>query len=498
MNAGWGLLTAVLGCFAVTAAAQQGPTLRFSDTVTQARLTAPYQSALDNLLQTNTVPIPASSEAGGYNQTGLLSKQPNTFIRAGGGYHQPWTRDASVNSWSAASLLEPAAARNTLLAVLKREPDGKLIIQQDNQWWDQVIWITAAWNHYLVTGDRAFLASAYEAAANTLARRKAEQWNVQYSLFQGPSFLNDGIAGYPAPPADATESRGSFVLAYPGADKTMALSTNCLYVAAYRNLARMAHALGKPAGDADGKADALAASIRNRFWLPAHGRFGYLLRPDGSRDDSQESAGEAFALLFGIASPEQAASILKTVQTTPHGIPDSTPAFTRFSVDHPGRHNVIVWPPIEAFWAQAAAEKGDAPAFAREMDTLADLVNGSGGKFWEIYNGTTGKPDGGWQVGHEWTSEQDQTWSATGYLRMVYLGLFGMRFGEAGLSFAPTLPEKWGPVTLSGMRYRGAELTIKLSGAGQKVRSMTLDGKPGSQIPAALIGAHTVAIVLGS
>ncbi len=480
---------------------QSGPRLTFANPATQARLAAPYQSALINLLQTNTVPIPESTEAGGYDQTELLSSSPETFLRAGGGYHQPWTRDASVNSWNAASLLEPAVARNTLLAVLKREPDGKLIVQQDNQWWDQVIWVTAAWNHYLVTGDRAFLADAYEAATDTLARRKQQQWNLQFELFQGPSFLNDGIAGYPAPPADPAESRGSFVLAYPGAEKIMALSTNCLYVAAYRNLARMAHALAKPMGDADAQADALAASVRKQFWLPEKGRFGYLLRPDGAEsvrlDDSQESAGEAFALLFGVATPDQTASVLKTVQTTPHGIPDSTPAFARFSPDHPGRHNVIVWPPIEAFWAQAAAEKGDVPAFTREVDALAGLVNGSGGKFWEIYNGDTGKPDGGWQVGHEWTSEQDQTWSATGYLRMIYLALFGMRFSEEGLSFAPTLPEGWGPVTLSGVRYRGATLTITLSGAGQAVRSFTIDGKAGRQVPATLTGAHTVVVVLG-
>ncbi len=493
----FGIVAALLLIPSTVGAQSFAPILTFSNPDRNTTLTAPYQSALDNL-HTNTVPIPASTEAGGYNQTGLLNDHPGTFIRAGGGYKQPWTRDASVNSWNAASLLEPAAARNTLLAVLKREPGGKLIVQQDNQWWDQVIWVTSAWNHYLVTGDRAFLENAYEAAMNTLARRKQQQWNAQFGLFQGPSFLNDGIAGYPAPPADPTESRGSFVLAYPGADRIMALSTNCLYVGAYRAAARMAHALSKPAGNADAQADALAASIRKQFWLPAQGRFGYLLRPDGGRDDSQESAGEAFALLFGVATPEQAASVLKTVQTTPHGIPDSSPAFARFDAQHPGRHNVIVWPPIEAFWAQAAAERGDVPAFAREVDALTGLVNASGGKFWEIYNGTTGKPDGGWQVGHEWTSEQDQTWSATGYLRMIYAGLFGMRFSETGLSFTPTLPAAWGPVTLTGLHYRGAVLTIKLSGEGQKVRSFLMDNKPAGQVPATLTGAHTVEIVLGS
>ena len=191
--------------------------------------------------------------------------------------------------------------------------------------------------------------------------------------------------------------------------------------------------------------------------------------------------------------------MLKTAQVTPHGIPDSTPAFTRFSPDHPGRHNVIIWPPIEAFWAEAAARGGDVPAFARETENLAALANGTGGRFWEIYNAQTGKPDGGWQVEHEWTSEQDQTWSATGYLRMVYAGLFGMRFSETGLLFEPTLPQGWGAVSLTGLRYRAATLTVRLSGAGQMVRSVKLDGKAQAkaELPATLMGAHTLEIELG-
>lgn len=86
---------------------------------------------------------------------------PNTFIKAGGGYNEPWTRDASINAWNAGSLLEPVVARNTLWAVAQRQPDGSVVLQRDNQWWDKVIWITAAWNHPKVTGDRTFLQTAY-------------------------------------------------------------------------------------------------------------------------------------------------------------------------------------------------------------------------------------------------------------------------------------------------------------------------------------------------
>ena len=56
-----------------------------------------YAAALRNLLDTNTVP----GRGGG---------EPPLFIRAGAGYPDPWTRDAAINAWGGASMLEPMAA----------------------------------------------------------------------------------------------------------------------------------------------------------------------------------------------------------------------------------------------------------------------------------------------------------------------------------------------------------------------------------------------------
>lgn len=41
-------------------------------------------------------------------------------------------------------------------------------------------------------------------------------FNPAYGLFAGPSFFNDGIAGYPAPPADDTESVSTGSMPWPG------------------------------------------------------------------------------------------------------------------------------------------------------------------------------------------------------------------------------------------------------------------------------------------
>ena len=492
-------LVAALLCGA-EARGQAAPVLSFASAERDASLGAVYRSAIENLLRINTVRVPHRGRDA-YNQAGLLRRRPGTFFRAGGGYKQPWTRDASVNSWSGGSLLAPEVARNTLFSVVRRERNGKLIVQQDDQWWDQTIWIVAAWNHFLVTGDRAFLAHAYEAAEDTLDRERELHFNQTFGLFAGPAFLNDGIAGYPVPPATASEDQGSFVLRYAGADRAMVLSTNCIYAGAYGAAAAMAAELHKPSQAAAFSAQgaALAVQIRERFWLAVEGRFGYLLHADGTLDRSQEGSGSAFALLFGVATPEQSASVLRTVHEERFGLPDVWPAFARYSAEQPGRHNNILWPPIMALWAEAAAKAGEVTIFAREVERLAGLAAGDRDHFWEIYNGDTGLPSGGWQAGHLWFSEPNQTWSATAYLRMIYTGLFGLRFSVDGLRFEPTLPAGWGDVTLRGVRYRGTVLTIELHGAGRMVKSFRLDGRRMAEptVSLRLKGRHTIVMEMG-
>lgn len=498
------LPAASAGAQTAQAAVVARPTLTFSDFAARATLGHAYRVALANLLDVNTVPYDAAT----YNTTGFLTDPSGTFIRAGGGYRQPWTRDASVNSWNAASLLEPAVARNTLWAVVARRPDGSLVVQQDNQWWDQCVWIVSAWNHYLITGDLSFLADAYEVARNTLDTRRKADYDAGYGLFRGPAFFNDGIAAYPVPPGTDPET-SSFVLDYPGTDTQMTLSTNVLYAEAYRRTGLMGRELGRPTREAasfEATADSLVASVNRHFWMPDAGRYGYFIHDgDGSEpgilDPSQEGTGQAFAVLFHVADSARARSVLANVHEEPWGIPDVWPHFARYDDEHPGRHNVIVWPMVQGFWADAVAEVGDGPVFAREVEHLAALAmdpDKGAGHFQEIYNAGTGAPDGGWQTGHHWDAEPDQTWSATAYLRMVYDGLFGMRFRTDGVVFEPLLPAGWGDVTLAGVHYRGMILNVTLHGAGRTITRCEVDDVEATRcgVSAGLVGTHTIDVTL--
>ncbi|MEV5503033.1 glycosyl hydrolase family 65 protein [Nonomuraea fuscirosea] len=455
-------------------------------TCPQPELVAVYQAALRNLLDVNT--------NGG-------------IIRAGGGYPTPWTRDASINSWYAASLLSPDAARDTLMAVT-----GGGLVQQDDQWWDQIIWAVAAWHHVLVTGDEEFLARAYPIAAATMEVLDKERLDGRYGLYRGGAVMQDGISGYPEPPNDPAVG-SSFVLDYPEAHRIMCLSTNAVYAGAHGALARMAAALGADARPHLERADATAAAVNRWLWREEAGLYGYFLHEDGRLDPHQEALGLAMAILFGVADERRAALVAANTHREPRGVVNVWPHFDRYGPERPGRHNAICWPMVMGVWGDAMARGGRPDRFLETLTDLLGLYGGGpadgdpadasptgGAGLYEVYHAITGVPDGGWQQGRQWPSEPDQTWSATTLLGLVHHGLFGIRFEPEGLRFSPAVPAHWTEATLSGLRYRGMTLDLTVVGGGTRVRDARLDARldarPADLIPADLTGHHDVRLTL--
>lgn len=197
-----------------------------------------FEKALENLLQINAITY--TSE---YPQKCHLLPKTGKYIRAGYKYEKPWTRDASVNTSGGGSLLDPELARNTLFAVCEDSPEG-VRIQEDNQWWDRLIWIVAAWEHYLITGDEDFLQTVYPIAKLSFQRTVNEYFNEKWGLFRGPAFMEDGISAYPAP-VYKEGLFNPFVLRYELSHHIMCLSTNCAYYKAALCLAEMAKKVGE-------------------------------------------------------------------------------------------------------------------------------------------------------------------------------------------------------------------------------------------------------------
>lgn len=439
---------------------------------------------------------------------GLLdAAQP--VLMAGAGYDTPWTRDAAINVWNGAGLLWPDVARNTLLSVLDRK-DGSLII--GGQYWDAILWTTGAWNYFLYTGDRTFLADALTATTNTLVLREVEEFDLDRGLFRGPEVYGDGVAAYPDRYAQTGGS--SSILDWPKHNPKqiaphgyglpmLTLSTNCAYLHAYELVEQMASALNRPIDPSwSRKRERLRQVIERTFWDGNLRRYIALIDSTGT-DDRQEAIGIAFAVLFNIASAEHRESLFQHVVVTPAGIASLWPTYDRYSaLGGFGRHSGGVWPHAQAFWAEAAAQSGHLDLFSYELSRLTEKAVRDG-QFYELYNPVTGLPDGGLQEreGHgivSWRSEQHQSWSATGYLRLILLDLVGMRFDDGGINFSPLLPDDVHRVVLTGIPYRKMTLDVSIHGSGRRITQMSVDGKSAAdhRLPANAAGRQQVEITL--
>ena len=446
---------------------------------------------------------------------GLLDT-PAPVILAGLDYDTPWTRDAAINVWNGAGLLAPAVSRNTLLSVLRRDGNGGNAIRVGGQYWDAIIWVTGAWAYYLYTGDREMLALAHEATLNSLAYFEATEFDADTGLFRGAAVYGDGVAAYPD--RYATGGYGGIDhWAEHNPDKKhpvgegvpmQTLSTNCVYYSAYLLANRMAAELGRPRDEQlANKAASLRKAINEKLWMAAAGRYRYFIDPWGGSDE-QEGMGLSLAILLGAADEQRAAAIFDSAHVTPAGFPCVWPTYPRYQKDDPsaiGRHSGTVWPHIQGFWGCAAAAHGRTNLFAHELNCLTAHASRDA-QFTEIYHPETHLPYGGVQECSReedpsglfrWHSCRRQTWSATAYVRLVLMGLLGMRFDETGLSFAPCVPEGFGEIRLTGLTWRDTVLDITLAGTGRRVESLTLGDAPVERIPAALVGTHSVCVYTG-
>ena len=310
-------------------------------------------------------------------------------------------------------------------------------------------------------------------------------------LFRGPAVYGDGVAAYPdCYSPGGTSSILDWVKANPKKKAPngfgipmLSLSTNCVYVQAYRIAGWMA---GEYGDDSDSmyeqRADQLEARIRESFWNPALGTFNYLFDSEGICDH-QEGLGHAFAILFQIAKDEQADSVLSKQHSTHFGIPCVWPTFQRYSsLGGYGRHSGTVWPFISGFWGEAALQQGRMDLFEREFLSLTENINRSG-QCAEIHHPDTGEVYGGLQengtgpLGMDWVSCTRQSWTATAYLRLLLNCLFGMKFSENGIRFSPCLPKDVEKVEIRGIRYRDCELNLIVEGHGGRIMDYARNGE---------------------
>ncbi|MBN2558903.1 MAG: hypothetical protein JXB33_09140 [Clostridia bacterium] len=405
----------------------------------------------------------------------LLDEKP--VLLAGADYDRPWTRDTSINTYNFMAFYNREVARNTLVSVLRSKADGLYV---GGQYWDSIIWALGAESYIDITGDGEFTDTAIEAIKNSLAYFEKNEYSSDIGLFRGPAVYGDGVSAYPD--EYGISGRSGSILDWPKANPARAiktgygipmhtLSTNCAYYNAYMMVSRLTGEKGYLI-----KAGRLKNSILENFH--DKGKLKYITGAFGDHYE-QEGLGIALGLLFGVLP----GCVLDTVISTKNGIPCVHPPYARYvSGSDMGRHSGTVWPFINCLYAVEALKRHRNHTFDFEFFKLADNAIRDG-QFYEIYHPKTGMPYGGLQESHRsegfsmLKSCEHQAWNATGFMSMILHGIAGIRISGLGMSLDPYLPPGVGIVKIDGLRYRNAELSINIEGAGRIPRNVSVNGK---------------------
>ena len=409
---------------------------------------------------------------------------------AGQGWAEVWTRDSSYSIDLALDLLEPDLSRNTLSSVKQDAPGIGECWAQDScahfgTWpnlTDAIVGATGAWALYQATGNRGFLQMAYARTTQSLARAERDAYIPATGLFGGCASFMESNSAYPLRYANDHS-----ILV-----KTSALSTNALYYRGYVVAAQMAEVLGRNPAPFREEGETLKEAINNRFWQEGKGYYGYFVDENQHLDPQMEGLGEALSILYGITDAPKASRVLRLAPTTQYGFPCLWPQFPEYA-SYQGHdefsyyHDGMIWPFVQAYWGLAAAKCRDAATFGHELEKLLKLSQ-ENDTFMEYYHPQDSKPDG----------SRSQLWSASGYLGMIYRGLFGMDLESDGIHFAPVVPEGFNHLTLQRVKYRNQVFSLTVEGNGWKIKSFKLDGQRQAQpfVPGSLKGNHVIEIIL--
>lgn len=401
---------------------------------------------------------------------------------AGRDWPTVWVRDASYAIDLGCGSRFPQVSRDTIRAMAS--PQGLWAQDRSRHFggWpnltDAIAGTIGVWAAFLATADEELLRWGFDVTCNSLRRAEREVFDGR--LFRGCASFMESNSAYP--PRYFYNGRA--------VGKTKALSTNVLYHRAYTLAARMAGLLGHDPRPFAARAETLKTAVNERFWLPEKGFYAYYEDAYGNPSARMEGLGEAFAVLWGVADPQQARSVLRHTPASRQGLPCLWPRHNAWRL-HLLRadyyHNGMVWPFVQGYWAWAAAASGDVSCVDTELARMTDLA-GRAETFHEFYRPDSGRPSG----------SRRQLWSAAGYVAAVERALFGIHPEVDEIAFRPVVPVRFTQPTLHGYVHRGMTLDIQINSPGTRISSFALDDVPQDtpSIPASLTGRHRIDITL--
>ena len=410
-----------------------------------------------------------------------------------------WTRDISYSVQLALAWIFPDNSKNSLMAKINTNPDEIIQDTGTGGSWpvstDRVVWGIAAWEYYLSTGDTTWLNTAYNLLNDAAQKDLQVAFDSNIGLFNGEtSFLDWRNQTYPDWFADLPGKKGNtYETRYIAESK--ALSTNVLYSQVYSILGQMGTALGKPGSEIsnwNSKSSALKTTINDKFWMSDKGYYGYFLYPRSvgyALSKKSDALGLALSMYYGVADPSKAVSITQNYPVVDYGVPTVYPEKANLGP----YHNKSIWPFVEAYYMLGAQKAGNTQAVEHTMKSLirsSALFLTNKENF--VYD--TGDSNG------TAVNSSRQLWSVAGYLSMVYRVIMGMNYTAEGIEFSPMVPDSLtGPFELSNFKYRESTLNVKVSGNGDQIDTLKVDGVTQALpyvYPANGTGNHSIEITL--
>ncbi len=407
--------------------------------------------------------------------------EPDTTLRTGIEWPGVWTRDVSYSILLSMAYLQPEASKISLMK--KVNAAGKIIQDTGSGGaWpvssDRMVWALAAYEIYKVTGEREWLEYIYPIIKRSLADDSFVTASANGLVKGETSFIDWREQSYPKwmQCADIYTSE--------------ALGTSIVHAQALKLMSQMAAELGKKkeAADYAARSQQMAQAINRELWMPEKGYYAMYTygRDFPILNPRAETLGESLAILYDIATPEQARAISENNPTTPFGAAIFFPQIA----DMPPYHNNSLWPWVAAYWAMANAKAGN------EQGTLEAI----GSVFRPAALFTTNKENFVLDNGDIATqlNSSNMLWCLAGNIAITHRILFGIRFEKDGLAFAPFVPKALAADrTLTNFRYRRATLDITVKGYGSEIKSFTLNGKEHKPfIPADIKGNNKIVITM--
>jgi hypothetical protein len=266
------------------------------------------------------------------------------------------------------------------------------------------------------------------------------------------------------------------------------LGTNAIHYRTNIILAEMAKILGEPEQEYLKRASEIKEGMNRHLWMKEKGYYGQYLygRSSLTLSPRYEALGEAFTVLFDVASEEKAKSIVQNSPVTAFGTTCIFPQIPGI----PSYHNNAIWPFVQSFRNLAAAKTGNEAALAHGLAAIYR----AGALFLTNYENMVAQ--NGDFYGTEINSDR-MLWSMAGNMAMVHRVFIGMNFEPDDIRFEPVLPKVYGGTKeLSNFSYRKAKLYISVKGYGNKIATFKLDGKTTKEpiFPGDLTGKHIIEI----